>query len=224
MIDLKRRLAAEFGGTLLLLAAVVGSGIMAERLAGGNMAVALLANAIATGAMLHVLITALAPLSGAHFNPAVTLVMAARRELRAHDAALYLAVQIAGAIVGVVLAHAMFELNLLQAGTKLRGGTAQWIAEAVATGGLIFTILGLRRVPGAVAPGVALYITAAYWFTSSTSFANPAVTIARAMSNTFAGITPGDAPAFIAAQLAGAALGAVAGGWLFGEKPSQPQR
>ncbi len=219
MTDLPRRLAAEGLGTALLLAAVIGSGVMGERLADGNMAVALLANAIATGAMLFVLISALGPLSGAHFNPAVTLVMAMRREMGVRDALLYAAVQVTGAVAGAMLAHAMFELPVIQESTKLRGGTGQWIAEAVATGGLVFTILGTRARPGVVAPAVALYITAAYWFTASTSFANPAVTLARALSDTFAGIAPSSVPAFIAVQLIAAPAAAWVCGLLFGAPP-----
>jgi glycerol uptake facilitator-like aquaporin len=214
-VTLARRLAAETLGSALLLATVVGSGIMAERLAGGNDALALLANAIATGCMLFVLIAALGPISGAHFNPAVTLSLALRREVTLTDAALYLPAQIAGAILGVILAHAMFDLSLLQESTTARTGSDQWIAEAVATFGLLFTIYGTRHTPALVAPAVALFITAAYWFTASTSFANPAVTLARALTDTFAGIAPQDAPAFIAVQLATALLATPALAWLF---------
>ncbi len=201
------KLAAEVLGTAILLATVVGSGIMGDQLAGGNVALALLANSIATGAILFVLITMIGPLSGAHFNPVVTLVMALRRELTPSTAAAYVVAQIIGAIIGVLLAHAMFDLDLMQISPKMRSGTGQWISEATAAAGLVVTILlTLRAAPQAIATSVALYITAAYWFTASTSFANPAVTIARALTNTFAGIRPGDAPAFIAAQIVGALI------------------
>ncbi len=222
--SLARRLAAEATGTAMLLAAVVGSGIMAERLAGGNLAIALLANAIATGAALYTLITVFGPLSGAHFNPAVSAMSAARGDLRPHEAVLYLVVQVAFAVLGVMLAHAMFDLPILQVGVKARSGMAQWLSEAVATFGLVLTIMGLRERPQAAAASVALYITAAYWFTASTSFANPAVTIARAMTESFAGIAPSDAPAFIAAQLAGAAAATVLGAWLFSPARPSPRR
>ena len=213
--DPVRRLAAEALGTALLLAAVVGSGIMGERLAGGNDAIALLANTLATGAALVVLITVFGPLSGAHFNPAVTLVFAFRREIGWRLAAGYVAVQGAAGAVGVFAAHAMFAEPILQASTKLRDGPAQAFSEAVATFGLVLTILGtLRFRPGFTPAAVGLYITAAYWFTASTSFANPAVTIARSLTDTFAGIAPTSAPAFIAAQLAGAAVAAILAGWL----------
>jgi glycerol uptake facilitator-like aquaporin len=200
---LSRRLAAEALGTLFLLIAVVGSGIMAERLAGGNVALALLANTVATGAALAVLITVLAPVSGAHFNPCVTLYFALRREIGFGDAALYGGVQIASAIAGVWLAHAMFAAPILEISYKLRDGPAQWLSEFVATFGLLVTIAGaLRFRPSAIPALVGLYIGAAYWFTASTSFANPAVTLARALTNSFAGIAPGSVPGFIAAQLA----------------------
>ncbi len=190
-IALPRRLGAEALGTALLLATVIGSGIMAERLAGGNMAIALLCNTIPTGAILVVLITIFGPVSGAHFNPAVSLVMALRKDLRWPELVPFVAVQIAGGIAGAVLAHAMFELPLLQISTTARTGAGQWFAEAVATFGLVLTILGcLAGNRSAVPMAVGLYITAAYWFTASTSFANPAVTIARALSDTFAGIAP----------------------------------
>jgi glycerol uptake facilitator-like aquaporin len=215
---LTKRLAAEFLGTMLLLAAVVGSGIMAERLAGGNVALALLANAVATGAALAVLIALLAPLSGAHFNPVVTLVFALHREISASQAAGYAASQIVGAVTGVWLAHAMFALPLLEISHKLRAGTGQAISEAVATFGLVLTILGTApRRPDAVPILVGLYITSAYWFTASTSFANPAMTVARVLSDTFAGIAPASAPAFIAAQVCGALLAAATSRWLFAE-------
>src|SRR5665213_3318677 len=214
--DLGRRLAAEGLGTSLLLAIVVGSGIMGDRLAGGNTAIALLGNTLATGAGLVVLITIFGPLSGAHFNPAVTLVFALRSEIGARTAAAYVAVQILGAILGAWTAHLMFAEPMLQISTKLRDGPAQAFSEGVATFGLIATILGsLRFRPDATPMMVGLYITAAYWFTASTSFANPAVTIARSMSNTFAGIAPASAPAFIAAQIAGAIAAAYLFRWLF---------
>ncbi len=212
---LSRRLACEALGTALLLACVVGSGIMGERLAGGNVAIALLANTLATGAALVVLISVFGPISGAHFNPAVTLVMALRREIGAREALAYGAVQLCGAVLGVWLAHAMFGEAVLQVSTKLRDGPAQMLSEFVATFGLIATILGsARHRPEAVPVLVGLYITAAYWFTASTSFANPAVTLARALSNTFAGIAPASAPGFILAQIAGALAASVAFGWL----------
>ncbi len=203
--DLKRRLAAEFVGTAVLLATVVGSGIMAENLAGGNVAIALLGNTIPTGAILFVLIAALGPISGAHFNPAVTLVFNLRKEISLLDSVFYILLQCAGGLVGVWLAHAMFDLEILQASEKVRTGLPQWIAEATATAGLVATILiTLKSWPQAVAASVGLYITAAYWFTASTSFANPAVTFARSFSNTFAGIRPADMPGFVGAQIIGA--------------------
>ena len=203
--DAPRRLAAEALGTALLLAVVVGSGIMGERLAGGNVAIALLGNTLATGAGLVVLITVFGPISGAHFNPAVTLVMALRREIGVRLALAYAAGQCAGGVLGVWAAHAMFEAPILQVSTKLRQGPAQGFSEAVATFGLVLTILGARRAqPQAVAAMVGLYITAAYWFTASTSFANPAVTLARSLSDTFAGVAPASVPVFLAGQLAGA--------------------
>jgi glycerol uptake facilitator-like aquaporin len=199
---LSRRLAAEAVGTAFLLTAVVGSGIMAERLAGGNVALALLGNTLPTGAILAVLILIFAPVSGAHFNPAVSLVFTLRGELRWRDFALYAAVQIGAAILGVLIAHAMFDVPLLQISTKARLGLSQSFAEFIATFGLVLTVLGcVARAPAAVAYAVGLYITAAYWFTASTSFANPAVTIARSLSDTFAGIAPEGIPAFVAAQL-----------------------
>ncbi len=205
--SLPQRLGAEFLGTCFLLATVVGSGIMAERLAGGNVAIALLGNTLPTGAILVVLITMLGPISGAHFNPAVTAAFFVRGDLRASDAALYFAAQIAGAIAGVLVAHLMFDVTVFQLSTKLRNGPAQWFSEWVATFGLMTTILlTLRAKPAAIPVSVGLYITAAYWFTASTSFANPAVSIARALSNTFAGIRPLDVPPFIVAQFAGAIL------------------
>jgi glycerol uptake facilitator-like aquaporin len=214
--DVPRRLAAEGLGTALLLAVVVGSGVMGERLAGGNDAIALLGNTLATGAALVVLITIFGPLSGAHFNPAVTLAFALRREIGWRLALAYAAVQLAAGVVGVFAAHAMFAEPILQVSTKLRDGPAQAFSEAVATFGLLLTILGtLRFRPDFTPAAVGLYITAAYWFTASTSFANPAVTVARSLSDTFAGIAPGSAPAFIAAQMAGAMAAVVLAGWLF---------
>jgi glycerol uptake facilitator-like aquaporin len=213
--DLPRRLAAEALGTALLLAVVIGSGIMGERLAGGNTAIALLGNTLATGAALVVLITVFGPISGAHFNPAVTLVFALRRELSARRALAYLLAQLTGAVLGVFAAHAMFAEPILQVSTKLRDGPAQAFSEAVATFGLVVTILGaLRFRPDFTPAAVGLYITAAYWFTASTSFANPAVTLARSLSNTFAGIAPSSAPVFIAAQVAGALAASIVMAWL----------
>jgi glycerol uptake facilitator-like aquaporin len=214
-----QRLVAEWLGTAFLLAAVVGSGIMAQKLAGGNVALALLCNTIPTGAILVVLILIFGPLSGAHFNPAVTLAFACRGELGWTFAALYIVAQIVGGIVGVWAAHAMFELPLWQSSLTVRTGSGQWLAEGVATFGLLLTIFGcVARAPSAVPYAVGLYITSAYWFTASTSFANPAVTIARSLSDTFAGIAPGGVLAFIAAQLAGAALATVLSGWLWGQQ------
>jgi glycerol uptake facilitator-like aquaporin len=202
--SLGQRLLAEGLGTAFLLAAVVGSGIMAERLAGGNVAVALLCNAIATGAMLVVLILIFGPVSGAHFNPAVSLAFALRGELQWQTAIIFIICQTAGGVLGVWAAHLMFDLPVLQISLKVRAGFGQWFAEAVATFGLLLAILGcVARAPTAVPYAVGLYITAAYWFTASTSFANPAVTLARALSDSFAGIAPGSAPAFIAAQILG---------------------
>ncbi len=213
---LARRLAAEGLGSFFLFAAVVGSGIMAERLSGGNIAIALLANSLATGAILFVLIAMLGPISGAHMNPAVSLVAASRRELSWGDAAAYIAAQLAFGILGAFAAHAMFDLPIVQLSQKARTGSGQWLGEAIATFGLILTILGTVRYRQEwVPPSVALYITAAYWFTSSTSFANPAITVARSLSDTFAGIAPGDVPMFIIAQLAGAGFAAAAARLLF---------
>jgi glycerol uptake facilitator-like aquaporin len=218
--DLPRRLAAEALGTALLVATVVGSGIMAQTLT-HDTALALLGNTIATGAMLVVLITTLGPISGAHFNPAVSLVFALRRELPGSDAALYTLAQIAGGLIGAITAHAMFALPLLQASTHIRTGGAQWFSEAVATFGLILTILaGIRFEQRAVPWLVGLYITAAYWFTASTSFANPAVAIARSLTDTFSGIRPMDLPGFIVAQLAGAVGGLVLMRWMLRESPA----
>ena len=213
---LGRRLAAEAIGSFFLFATVIGSGIMAATLSAGNDAVALLGNTLATGAMLFVLITMLGPISGAHMNPAVSLVAASRRELGWRDAAAYIAVQLAFGILGAWAAHWMFDLPALQVSVKPRTGVGQWLGEGIATFGLILTILGtVRYRPQAVAASVALYITAAYWFTSSTSFANPAITVARSLSDTFAGIAPAHVPMFLLAQLAGAAGAAAVARMLF---------
>jgi len=218
--DLPRRLAAEAIGTAGLLAVVIGSGIMGESLAGGNVAIALLGNTIATGAILVVLILAFGPLSGAHYNPAVTLAFAMRREIAPGEAVLYVLAQIAGGLIGALVAHAMFELPLVQISEHARSGPAQWFAEWVATFGLVATILTtLRFRPEAVAYAVGLFITAGYWFTASTSFANPAVTIARSFTDTFSGIAPGHAPGFIVAQLVGAATATVVLAWLLFPSP-----
>lgn len=204
--SLPRRLVAEALGTALLLAIVIGSGVMGERLADGNVAIALLGNTLATGAGLVVLITIFGPLSGAHFNPAVTMVFALKRELPAGTALAYVAAQICGAIFGVWAAHLMFELPVLQLSSKLRAGPAQAFSEFVATFGLLATILAtVRFKPAFTATSVGLYITAAYWFTASTSFANPAVTLARSMTDTFAGIAPASVPGFLLGQVLGAA-------------------
>lgn len=214
-----RKLFAEALGTALLLAVVVGSGIMGERLAGGNVALALLGNTLATGAGLVVLITVLGPVSGAHFNPAVTLVMALRREIGAGLAVAYGVAQVVGAVLGVWAAHLMFALPVMQISAKLRDGPAQIFSEAVATFGLIGAILGASRYrPEATPVIVGLYITSAYWFTASTSFANPAVTVARSLSDSFAGIAPTSAPGFIAGQLIGALTAWAVFGWLFRER------
>lgn len=214
--SIAQRTVAEFLGTALLLAAVVGSGIMGAKLAGGNTAIALLANSIATGAILFVLITIFGPVSGAHFNPAVTLVMMLKKNICAASAVAYLVAQLAGAITGVLAAHAMFDLPLMQISAMARTGSGQWIAEALATFGLILTILGtIKFAPDRVAAAVGLYILSAYWFTASTSFANPAVTAARALTDTFAGIAPADVALFILAQITGALAGYGAGQSLF---------
>ncbi len=219
--DLRRRLAAEALGTAMLVATVVGSGIMAETLT-KDMGLALLGNTLPTGAILVVLIAILGPVSGAQFNPAVSLVFAIRRELRPREAWLYVVVQVTGALAGAIAAHVMFDLPLLQLSTKIRTGGAQWFAEGVAAFGLIVTILsGLHFRKEAVPWLVGLYITAAYWFTASTSFANPAVAIARAFTDTFSGIRPLDLPGFIAAELCGALLGLLFAGWLLRE-PARP--
>jgi glycerol uptake facilitator-like aquaporin len=218
---LSRRLAAEALGTALLLAVVVGSGIMGQRLSGGNDALALLGNTLATGAALVVLITVFGPISGAHFNPLVTVLMAARREITPGAAALYVLVQVVGAILGVWIAHAMFAEPIWQVSAKLRDGPAQALAEAVATFGLIATILGVSRFrPEAVPTAVGLYITAAYWFTASTSFANPAVTLARGLTDSFAGIAPASVPGFLLGQVVGAIVAALVFAWLLKEKPA----
>ncbi len=219
--DLGRRLAAEALGTALLLAVVIGSGIMGERLAGGNVALALLGNTLATGAGLVVLITIFGPLSGAHFNPAVTLVFALRREIGVREAVAYGLAQLGGAVLGVYIAHAMFAEPILQVSAKLRDGPAQAFSEFVATFGLIAAILGAVRFRPAATPSiVGLYITSAYWFTASTSFANPAVTVARCLSNTFAGIAPTSAPPFVVAQLVGAVAAGALFGWLLEARTS----
>ena len=216
---LKLRLSAEALGSFFLFATVIGSGIMAEALAAGNIALALLANTMATGAILFVLITMLGPISGAHMNPAVSLVAASRGELNWADAGAYIVTQLASGILGAWAAHAMFDLPLLQWSTKARTGSGQWLGEAIATFGLILTILGtVRHRPAWVPASVALYITAAYWFTSSTSFANPAITVARSLSDTFAGIAPRDMPLFIVAQLLGAAAAAVVARQMFDDE------
>lgn len=216
-VALKRRVAAEALGTAFLVATVVGSGVMAETLTKDN-AVALLGNTLPTGAILVVLITILGPISGAHFNPAVSLVFALKRELPRRDAALYVAAQIVGGVAGTFAAHLMFALPLLSVSLKARTGGAQWFAEWVATFGLVVTILaGLRAARTSVPWLVGLYIAAAYWFTASTSFANPAVAIARSLTNTFSGIRPVDLPGFIVAQLVGAVCGLLLASWLLSE-------
>lgn len=213
--SLARRLVGEGLGTALLLATVVGSGIMAERLSGGNVALSLLGNTIPTGAILFVLITMLGPISGAHFNPAVTLSFFLRREISPPEAIAYVLVQVVAGVMGTLIAHTMFETQLIQFSSHTRTGIHQWFSEGVATFGLVATILAtLRFRPSAVPTAVALFITAAYWFTASTSFANPAVTIARSLTDSFSGIAPVDAPGFILAQLAGAVVAALVMGWL----------
>lgn len=219
--DLTRRLTAEALGTFILVMAVVGSGIMAANLAGGNGAIALLCNTLATGAVLFVIITIFAPISGAHFNPAVSLVMMLRGDLDRRTTLAYVVVQIVGGCLGAVAAHLMFGLDLLQLGSTARTGLGQWAGEFIATFGLIATILGcIRFKPEAIATAVGLYITSAYWFTASTSFANPAVTIARSLSDTFAGIAPGDVPGFIVAEFLGALAAAYLFAWLFAPGPT----
>ena len=213
---LSKRLAAEALGTALLVATVVGSGIMGEKLAGGNVALALLGNTLPTGAILVVLILALGPISGAHFNPAVSLVMGLGKAHPWREFLPYTAAQIVGGCIGTLIAHGMFDLPLIEFATKARTGSAQWFAELVATFGLIVTITAVSRFKAEAIPvAVGLYITAAYWFTASTSFANPAVTVARALTNSFSGIAPGDVPMFIVAQLAGALAGLGVMSWFF---------
>ncbi|GBF25563.1 aquaporin Z [bacterium MnTg02] len=217
-----RRLFAEWLGTLFLLAVVVGSGIMADRLSGGNVAIALLANSIATGAILVVLILIFGPISGAHFNPAVTLAFAIRKEISPQDSAQYVAAQIIGGVAGVIIAHAMFDNPLIDPSTTARTGMGQWIGEFVATFGLVATILGcLKARPEAVPYAVGLFITAGYWFTSSTSFANPAVTIARGLTNTFSGIDPAHIGAFIMMQLIAAAVATMSFRWLLADRQDE---
>jgi glycerol uptake facilitator-like aquaporin len=220
--DMPRRLVAEALGTALLVTTVVGSGIMAETLT-KDTALALLGNTLPTGAILVVLITILGPISGAHFNPAVSLVFALKRELTARDTVFYIGAQVLGGILGTMIAHGMFALPLLDASMKARTGGAQWFAEAVAAFGLVATILaGIRFQRGAVPWLVGLYITAAYWFTASTSFANPAVAIARSFTNTFSGIRPADLPGFIAAELFGAVIGMLVMAWLLRPEKDAP--
>jgi glycerol uptake facilitator-like aquaporin len=223
--DIRSRAVAEFLGTAFLLAAVVGSGIMGERLVAGNVAIALLANTISTGAMLVVLILTLAPISGAHFNPAVTLAMTLRGDLPWREAPIYLASQLVGAFAGLASAHVMFGLPLFFASTHARHGAAQLWSEAVATFGLVFVIAGCSRFrPSATAYAVGAYITSAYWFTASTSFANPAVTLARSVSDTFAGIRPADAPGFMVAQFAGALAASAVVRWLVQDRGGQAEQ
>ena len=222
MSDVSRKLLAEALGTALLLAVVIGSGIMAERLAGGNAAIALLANTLATVGGLYILIEVFGPVSGAHFNPAVSAVMAARGELPRSLFAPYVAAQLAGALLGAWLAHAMFDMNIVQFSTKVRSGTGQWIAEAVATAGLLLVIL--RAPPARVAAMVACYIGAAYWFTASTSFANPAAAFGRMFSDSFAGIAPSSVPGFMLAELIGAGIGLGLHGLLSAPRPEAVRR
>jgi glycerol uptake facilitator-like aquaporin len=212
MMDLARKLVSEALGTLLLLAVVIGSGIMAERLAGGNVAIALLANTLATVGGLYILIEVFGPISGAHFNPAVSAVMAWRGDLKKEWLVPYVVAQLLGAVLGAWLAHLMFDMPWLQISGKVRTGEGQWIAEAVATAGLLLVIL--RAPAGRAAPMVAAYIGAAYWFTASTSFANPAAVMGRMFSDSFAGIAPDSAPAFVIAQLVGAGIGVAVHRWL----------
>jgi glycerol uptake facilitator-like aquaporin len=222
---LSKRLGAEALGTAFLLATVVGSGIMAQKHAGGSVALALLGNTLPTGAILVVLILIFGPLSGAHFNPVVSASFALRGELPWREAGVYAVAQVIGAVIGVWAAHLMFELPLHQLSTTVRSGAGQWLAEAIAAFGLLLTIFGcLAHAPAAVPSAVGLYITAAYWFTASTSFANPAVTVARALSDTFAGIAPGGVPAFIAAQCVGALAAAWLARWLWPGAAEKPAR
>jgi glycerol uptake facilitator-like aquaporin len=221
-VNLPRQVVAEGVGSAFLLAVVVGSGIMAERLAGGNVALALLANALATGAGLYALILLFGPASGAHFNPVVTLAAAVQEAWPPGRAAAYIAAQVAGALAGVALAHAMFGLPLYSVAQHVRSGAGQWCSEFVATFGLVAVIIGCSRTrPHATPAAVACYVTAAYWFTASTAFANPAVTLARSLSDSFAGIRPADAPAFMLAQLAGAACATALCNWLYPALQSQ---
>ncbi|BDX08634.1 aquaporin [Planctobacterium marinum] len=221
MNALSKQLTAEFLGTLLLVCTVVGSGIMAERLSDGNVAIALLGNTIPTGAILYVLITVLGPVSGAHFNPAVSIVFRLKGELSNLLLVLFIATQIFGGVMGTIVAHLMFDLPALEMGIKARTGVSQWFAEAVATFGLVATILGFIKFnKNAVAMGVGLYITAAYWFTASTSFANPAVTVARSFTTSFSGIDPAHVTGFVVAQVAGAILALVLFNWLLSEQNS----
>jgi len=216
-----RRLAAEATGSLLLSGAVIGSGILASRLAGGNDAVALLGNTVATASMVYVLVTIVGPVSGAHFNPAVTMAMAVRQRITPRAALTYVPAQVLGCLAGAWLAHAMFELPIIQISTHARSGSAQALSEGVATFALVLTIFGaMRWRPGAVPAAVALVIAAGYWWTPSTSFANPAITVARAMSDTFAGVRPADVPAFIASQLAGALAAAIAAALILPSSPA----
>jgi glycerol uptake facilitator-like aquaporin len=220
--SLSRRLIAEGVGSAMLFATVIGSGIMAERLASGNVALALLGNTLATGAILFVLIRMLAPVSGAHMNPAVTLVVRSLGGITTRTALLYIVVQLVAGLLGVWLAHLMFDVPVLQFSDKVRTGLGQWTGEAVATFGLILTILGTERHAKQWVPAsVALYVSAAYWFTSSTSFANPAITIARSLSDTFAGISPADVPGFVVAQALGATGAGILSQWLFGKNASE---
>jgi glycerol uptake facilitator-like aquaporin len=216
VIDLPRKLAAELVGTAFLLATVVGSGVMAEGLADGNVALALLGNTIPTGAILVVIILIFGPISGAHFNPAVTLAFGLKREISPSHGGLYIVAQIVGALIGVFAAHLMFEMPVIQESMRVRTGAAQWFSEGVATFGLVLTILGcVRYRPRSVAIAVGLYITAAYWFTASTSFANPAVTIGRALTDSFSGIRLTDMPAFVLSQSLGAIVAVLLGAYLF---------
>jgi glycerol uptake facilitator-like aquaporin len=218
VIDLPRKLAAELVGTALLLATVVGSGVMAEQIADGNVALALLGNTIPTGAILVVIILIFGPISGAHVNPAVTLAFGLKREISPLHGGFYIVAQVLGAFIGVWAAHLMFEMPVIQESVRVRTGAAQWFSESVATFGLVLTILGcVRYRPRSVAIAVGLYITAAYWFTASTSFANPAVTIGRAFTDSFSGIRPIDMPAFVASQLLGATVAVLLGAYVFGK-------
>lgn len=217
---LAQKLAAEALGSFFLFAAVIGSGVMAESLAGGNIAIALLANTIATGAILYVLIAMLGPISGAHFNPAVTFAFLLRREIGVRQAVFYVLAQITAGALGAWAVHLMFDLPILQLSTKARAGIGQWSGEFIATFGLVLVILTLlRHRAEAIPAGVSLYIVGAYWFTSSTSFANPAITVVRSLSDTFAGIAPADAPLFIAGQMAGAMCAVFVARWLLADEP-----